>query len=366
MKNYDETLQLLGKKHAEAKLLLMANRLHKELADKPLEQVLAEHLPATAPDKRRTAAENIHRGVEQFYSSLDEQVGADWRKEHLNRPLDGRSCDEKCRYLIQLLDCAGAVQPDQAQGPRLEQLRAAERFQESDVEELLDMVSQRIENNAGFAARREFLVMEEALGKLPDSVVQAQMNSGPAYAEAYAAAMYITAEQSSEATELLPYQMGLLAATSVEKSNLLAQYHYGKLRLKALIAKLKEMIERMLTFAGEMLLFDLALGVRVYAGYSAGACIFNMLTTLSVTNTFVLFLIPFGFAVWGFLTWSQEEMMENLSSFWQSAKNLFAKVVAFFRGETVSSAPVEAVQTVTIEESQAFVYVQSDSNCVTV
>lgn len=362
---WDQAMTALGNKAAEVKQLALANQLQKELTDKPLEQVLTAHLPASDAAQLKTAAENIHRGVEESYSGLDAKVTDGWKEAHLNSALDGRSCSEKGKYLVKLLDCAAAVNPGE-EDPRLAQLREADSYEEQDVAELKDMVTQRINNSAGFLARQEFLVMEQALERLPAATVEAQMNSGPAYAEAYAAAMYVTGKQSDAAQEVSPYQMGLLAANSVESSRLLALYHYGKLRLEDLMSKLRELAERMLTLASKVMLQALALGARVGLGYLAADFVFDILTAMAITNTGVLLLIPIGFAVMAFLGYPQEEAVEDLTAIWNGIKSFVGKIVAFFKGETAPESPAAEVEAVTVEEPQEFVPVCNDTNCVTV
>jgi len=369
MKNNDnlwnQAMTALGNKAIELKQLVLANQLQKELADKPLEQVLTSHLPASDQAQLKTAAEDIHRGVEESYSGLDEKVTDAWKEAHLNSALDGRNCNEKGEYLIKLLDCAAAVNPGD-EDPRLVQLREADSYQEQDVNELMDMVVRRIDNSAGFLARQEFFVMEQALERLPAATVEAQMNSGPAYAEAYAAAMYITNKQSDAAQKASPYQMGLLAANSVESSHLLALYHYGKLRLEDLMSKVREMAERMLTLSTKVMLQALALGIRVGLAYVAGDWLYSFLMAMAITNTGVLLLIPIGLAVLVFLDYPQEEAVEDLTAIWNGVKRFVERIVAFFKGETALESPKTEVETANIKESQKVVPVHSDTNFVTV
>lgn len=365
MKYGEKILTALGNKAAELKQLALANQLHKELTDKSVEQVLTAHLPASDPAQLKTAAEDIHRGVEETYSGLDTKVTEGWKEAHLNSALDGLSCNEKGKYLVKLLDCAAAVKSGE-EDPRLAQLREADSYQEQDVAELMDMVAQRIDSDAGFLARQEFLVMEQALEQLPTATVEAQMNSGPAYAEAYAAAMYITGKQSDAPQEASAYQIGLLAANSVESSRLLALYHYGKLRLEDLMFRLREMAERLLTLASKVMLQALALGIRGAFAYFAGDFLYGILTAMAVTNTAMLLLIPIGFAVMAFLSYPQEEAIEDLTAIWNGIKSFVGKIVAFFKGETAPEPSTAEVETMTVEEPQEFVPVQDNTNCVTV
>lgn len=340
-------------KAAELKQVTLANRLHRELENKSMEQVLKEHLPASDPARLSAAARDICHGVEESYSAMDEQVDSRWVESRLNSALAGHSCDEQGKWLVNLINYAVSVKPEGfEEDPHWQELREADSFREEDVADLLSMAIRCTESSAGFFARQEFLVMERALGKLPRETVESQVNSGAAYAEAYAAAMYITGKQSGATGSVTPYEMGLVSANSVESSRLLALYHYGRLRLETLMSGLKKQATIMLGLAGKMLLHTIALGLRLTIASLNGQFVFDLLTVLGVMNSGILFVAFVGMAALALGGISQEETVEALTRIWNGIRSGVGKLIDFFSGHASSASDVEAAEIITNDETQ--------------
>lgn len=355
----DSIMERISEKALELKEVALANRLQKELDTLSLEQILVKHLPASDPAALKIAADDMQHAIDEMYTGFGEQVTDDWVEAQFNSVLADHSPDEQGKWLVSFIYCAQAVQPDVLQNePRWEELKNAETFQAQDVVVLLELAAKCTDENATFLARQEFRVMESTLQNLPYELIETQMNSGPQYAAAYAASMYITRKQSvdqqqtGDGVETTPYQLGALAANAVESSTILAQYHFGKVRVEDAIPKLQAQAKRMMTIMGKGLLQALAVGVRLIPSYFMGKLFFVLLIGCGVTSTIVLFGVPLLMATLTFLNFSQEETVEELTAVWDSVKRFVHKLVNFFRGEHETSSAADEEESVSLEEVQ--------------
>lgn len=336
--------------------VVQANQLHKELETMTLEQVLAKHLPASDPAQLKTAADDMLHAINESYQGMGKQVTRDWVAEQFNSVLGGRSSEEQGRWLVNLLQCSEKVNPDTLQGnSRWQELQNAESFQAQDVAELMEMAHDCLDDNASFMARQEFHVMEGILDRLPYEVVDAQINSGADYAAAYAAAMYIQNQKSTEhdpSGELKPtaYELGLLAVNSVESSRLLAQYHLGKVRLEEAIPRLQALAKRMLTLAGKALLQVLAVGLRLGIAYVAGHTAMAAMITLGVVSTTALWVVPTLVATLTFLSFTQEEVVNEITTVWNWVKSIVNRALSFFQPGEEASVNIQEKGSVFIQE----------------
>ena len=343
----------LHEKSVDLKQIILANKLSKELESKSLEQVLVEQLPASDAAQLHAAAEDMCTAIEEMYDGLDDQITDVQIEARLNTALHGLSCNEQGKWLVNLLHCTAAVLPeDTDEDSELEELMDQDCFQQQDIANLMDLVLKRIDLCAGLIARQEFMVMEHVLEDLPCAVVEAQVNSGSRYAQAYAAAMYIYSKHTDDPQEITASQLGLLAVQSVESSHLLAQYHYGKLRMQELMAKLKTLAKHLLTKAGAFLLQATAFGFRVVGSYWLGEAVWTGLTYLAVTNPIILFAVSFAVAAAGFLAYTQEEAVATVVDICESIKGFVKKIIQYFKpsnavSESVGHATSAHVQTKT-------------------
>ena len=201
----NEVMRGISEKSVTLGQVVLTNRLYKELETKSLEQVFIEHLPVSDTAELKADASDIHNAIEKMYNGFDEQVNELRAEAYLNKALDGYSCNEQGKCLVNFLICAASVKPDGfEENSRWKELKTADSFQQEDIADLMAMVHQCIENSAGFLARQEFLVMEHSLENLSHKVVETQMNSGIAYAHAYAAAMYIMNKHQDTQQEVTP------------------------------------------------------------------------------------------------------------------------------------------------------------------
>jgi len=183
----------------ELKVVALANKLHKQLENKSLEQVLQEYLPASDAAERMEAARQMEDAISEMYDSLKETVTDDQVKARLNKALGCHRPQDQGKYLVNLLNCFAEANGSEFPDSQLWQaMKEQEDFTQEEVKQLLDLTVKTINTNAGFLARQEFLVMEHSLGNLSQSMTQLHMNSGSQYAKAYAAAMYITRCQSED------------------------------------------------------------------------------------------------------------------------------------------------------------------------
>lgn len=362
-------LGIASLKAHELQTVLLANSLHKDLKTLSLEQVLAKRLPASDPAQNKTAADDMQRAVDEFYEGVDTKVTEDWMVTQLNSALTGRSFNEQGQWLVNLLRCSEKLKPDTLQdNSRWCELQDAETFDGQDVTDLMNMARACLNENAGFMARHEFRVMEQILGQLPYEVVSAQINSGADYAVAYAAAMYIQSQQvsqdSSDTPQPTAYELGLLAANSVESSHLLAQYHFGRVRLEEAMPRLLDQAKRVLTLAGKALLQILAFGVRLEIGRLTGYSTMAIMIHFGVASTTALWVVPLLVATLTVLSFSQEEVVQEITNVWNLAKSLLNRVVSFFKNDT--EAAEETVQNEEVPISMEAPDVRSSDNIITV
>lgn len=355
----DGIMDCISEKALELKEVALANRLHKELETLSLEQILVKHLPASDPAQLKTAADDMQHAIDEMYTGLGEQVTNGWVEAQFNSVLADHSPDEQGKWLVNFIHCAQTVQSDVLQDePRWKELQNTETFQAQDVAVLLELATKCTEENAAFLARQEFRVMENTLQKLPYELVEAQMNSGPQYAAAYAASMYIIRKQSTDQqrnddkVEATPYQLGALAANAVESSRILAQYHFGKVRLEDAIPKLQAQAKRMMTIIGKGLLQALAVGVRLIPSYFMAKLFLVLLIGVGVTSTIVLWGVPLMIATLTFLNFSQEETVEELTGVWNSVKRLISKLVNFLKGGHETASETDEEKPVSLETVQ--------------
>lgn len=325
-----------SEKVTEFKQIALAGRLEKELETLPLEQILANHLPASDFDQIKSDANEIQHGVDEMYNGLNKQITDKWVEAELNCVLADCDINKQGRSLVNILRSFEATNVCALQETSgWEELREKESFQEQDVAKLLTLATNCMDQSAGFMIRQEFQVMESTLDRLPYKLVEAQMNSGPRYAVAYAAAMYIVQKQSQPVKDEpvpTPYQLGLLAVNAVESSQILAQYHFGKIRLEDAIPKLQVLATRLLTFAAKALLQIAAFGLRIFESAVLAKVTLMFLTVMGVTSTTILWAAPLLVATLTFLNSPQQEAVNELVTVWNGVKDLVSKLVSKITG----------------------------------
>lgn len=321
----------ISEKVTEFKQVALAGRLEKELETLSLEQLLANHLPASDSGQIQAAAGDIEHAVDEMYTGLNEKVTDNWMEAELNRVLADRDPDKQGRSLVNILRSFEKANMYALQeATDWEELREKETFQEQDVARLLPLAINCMGQGAGFMVRQEFEVMENTLSSLPYTVVEAQMNSGPRYAVAYAAAMYIQQKQSQPAEDEAlptPYQLGLLAANAVESSRILAQYHFGKIRLEEAVPDLLALKRRLLTFAATALLQTAAFGLRLFESAVLAKVTLLLLMSAGVTSTTALWAAPLLMATLIFLNCPQQEAVDELVRVWNGVKGLVSRLI---------------------------------------
>ena len=331
----------IGKKNEDLQTAVLAHRLMKDMEAKSVEEVLTDHLPASAPDQLAHAAKDIHDAVQAAYANMDEQMTADNMQTHLNSMLDGLSCDEQGKWLVNLLNCAAAAGSTCIEEePRWDELRSANSFEPQDVQDLIDMSIRATESHAGFLVRQEFSVMEHALDRLSPEVIEEQMNSGPMYAEAYAAAMYIISKQTGTQQDVPPYQMGLLAAGCVESSRILAQYHCHKLEAEEAFPKLKN-VEKQILVKG------MAFALRLGIAYVVGNAVLYFLVHTWPVHIGVILAVTLGVSCASFFGFSQERAVEAVTTIWNGVKSILGAIVGFLWGSP--EPPLAAGEAVAVE-----------------
>ncbi len=319
----------LSEKYHELKQVALANKLHQELETKSLEQVLADHLPVSEREKLTTVAADMHHAIKEMYSGLGKEITDDWVHTHLNSALDGLPVNKQGQLLVNLLHCACLADSEVlSANDRWPALRDLETFTQEDITELIDLALKTLNSNADFLARQEFLIMENVLENLPRATVEAQINSGPKYAEAYAAAMYISEQRTPSGQNFTPYQLGLQAAKSVESSHILALYHYGKLRAEDAMEKLSALSLQFFAFA-----FRAAItGLVTWASW-------NFFMVAGITSTAALILLSVAVVSFCFYAFPQEEVVLQITEMWSGIKHFVGKIINFFRGDVPSSPP---------------------------
>jgi len=343
-------LYTVGEKAAELKQVVLANKFHKELETKSMAQILAEQLPASDAEQLQKDAAAMEDAIEQMYADMDTQVTDAWIKTRLNNALDGHDVNDQGKWLVSLLNCAVSANSEVLDdNARWQELRETANFKEADVADLMDLVTESISDSAGFMARQEFFAMEKGLDQLPQNLTEAQLNSGPAYAEAYAMAMYINHKRSGSTEQITAAQMGLMSANAVESSSLLAQYHLGKLRIQDLMAKLKNLAKKALAVAGEILLELVAIGVDAAMMYLAAEALFGILIAVGTAETLAL-IVSLVVVILAYNDYPHEETVAFVEDVWNGVKQLVQGIIRFFRGDNPGTGGAGAA--VLYEEEQ--------------
>lgn len=358
-------LNTAGEKVAELKKVALANKFHKELETKSMAQILAEQLPASDAEQLRKDAKAMEDAVEQMYTDMDAEVTNAWIESRLNSTLEGHSTNDQGKWLVNLLRCAISANSEVLDGnARWHELQEAESFQEADVTDLMNLVTESIADSAGFMARQEFLAMENILDKLPQEMTDAQMNSGRVYAKAYAMAMYITHKRSGSTEPITAAQIGLMAANSVESSRLLAQYHFGKIRLEDLMAKLKNLAKKALAVAGEILLELVAMGLGIAMAYLAMDALFSILIAVGIAESLSLIISVVVVVALVYTNYSPEETVAFVEDVWNGVKQLVQGIIRFFRGDDPN--PGSAGAAVLYEEAESNSIMATPSDVTTI
>lgn len=345
----DSVMDNLHARCKDMRTAVLAFKLQKELDNKSLGHLLADHLPASDPSEIDVDAKDINLGLSEGYDNMHDQMTNDQVKSRLNHDVDGLGYNEQGKWLVNFLHSATAIGQEAFQeDPRWQLLKNAENFQQQDVFDLMDLIDQYTDNFADVLARQEFKVMERGLDTLPKEIIDLQMNSGSRFTEAYAAAMYIISRQNGTNDEMTPYQIGSLAVASVESSRVLAQYHYGRLRFEAALPKLKAIIKN-------FLVNSIALTIRLEMAASLGSFVFGTLTSLVLGHTAILAVLSLGLAAAVFFAYSQDQAVSELTFLWKDVKSIFSQVSSFFKrfvspvqNETMVAEPEQVVATLPV------------------
>lgn len=347
----DGVMKGLREKGNEGMRVALAYRLEKELQNKTLEHVLADHISLSTVAERTAAAADIQQGIWDGYSSKNILLTDEQAKNRLNHALDGRSTEEKGKWLVNFLNAADSTGVQGfREDPRWEHLRDVETFQQQDISDLLELTTLVIDDGAEFIARQEFSVMEKGLGNISRNIVELQMNSGAQYAEAYAAAMYIISKQTGGDQTQTPYQMGTLAVASVEGSRILAQYHYGKIKLEEAMPALKAV-------ARTFLVNSVALAIRMGYAYITYHVVISVAAPLLMGHIALLCVLALGLTAAVFFGHSQNQVVKNVTSIWNGVKSILRQTVEFFEGfvkphdnQPVNTVALPTAQVVSVDE----------------
>ena len=328
----DSMMNTVGEKFTELKQLALANQLYKELATKTVEQILAEALPVSDGAQLRKDAAALEDAIARMYTDMDSNITEAWIKARLNSALNGHDANHQGKWLVSLLRCAVSANSEVLEdNARWQELQKATSFREADVAELVSLVTESISDSAGFMARQEFQAMEKILDRLPQDISEAQMNSGAAYAKAYAMAMYIDHKRSGSTEQITAAQLGLVAANAVESSKLLAQYHLGKLRAEDLMAKLLSFAKKALAVAGEILLELVAVGVDIAMMSLTAAALFDILIAVGAAQTLAL-VVALVVVSLAYSAYPHEKTVAFVEDVWKVIQNIVQGIIRFFRG----------------------------------
>lgn len=326
----------LSKMGVELKQVLLANKLSKEMETEPLMTVLRKHLPEYDINNLEADAAAMKNAIDDMYNSMNQEADDAWVDSQLNAAMENCSIQQKGEYLVRMLQCSLAVMPDQVVfQTRWSELADKEVFEAQDVAELFDIVRTCISGRAGFLARQEFQVMRSSLADLPEDLVEMQLNSGKYYAQAYAAAIYITSGDNP----LNAYQVGVQAAKAVESCKLLAQYHYGKARFEDVLPKLENFAKAALTCVGKAMLHMMAVGISFTLAVSVGIFVVDTLATATILSEGAILVA--GLAA-GALTSDivdKDSVREALVDVWHGIRYLVSKIAAFLSGDDPGPGP---------------------------
>lgn len=243
------------------KAMSLTHKMRKKLLHEgyTVEKILTEYLPMSDEEKIKEIRNDLLKGVNNVYASLDKEADEKWLEQHLNTVLGKKAPEERGKYLLSLLDLVSGEKISTEEEARLYLLRQDGIMEEDDVEFLKVLVKKSFDQNAGIFSSSSVKAMEKCMEELPKNVVETFASASKMDAIAYATALYILNErgeapvQISKNYETIPdaYMIGIIAAENIESSRLMACYYQGKVSLAVLHEKMKSLITAVITYLTE-------------------------------------------------------------------------------------------------------------------
>lgn len=243
------------------KAMSLTHKMRKKLLHEgySVETILAEYLPMSDEAKIKEIRNDLLKGVNNVYDSLDKEADEKWLEQHLNTVLGKKAPEERGKYLLSMLDLVSGQEISTEEQARLYLLRQDGIMEEDDVEFLKDLVKKSFAKNAGIFSSSSVRAMEKCMEELPKDVVEKFASASNMDAIAYATALYILYErgeapmQISKNYKIIPdaYMIGIIAAENIESSRLMAYYYQGKVSLAVLHEKMKSLITAVITYLTE-------------------------------------------------------------------------------------------------------------------
>ena len=82
--------QLFAEIKSAVKTMALTHQIEAELADgRPIEAILASHLPSQDAEKNHADAELIEKGIYDVYGSLNDQKDEEWTAQQINMGMNG-------------------------------------------------------------------------------------------------------------------------------------------------------------------------------------------------------------------------------------------------------------------------------------
>ena len=145
------------------KAMSLTHKMRKKLLHEgySVETILAEYLPMSDEAKIKEIRNDLLKGVNNVYDSLDKEADEKWLEQHLNTVLGKKAPEERGKYLLSMLDLVSGQEISTEEQARLYLLRQDGIMEEDDVEFLKDLVKKSFAQNAGIFSNSSVKAMEK-------------------------------------------------------------------------------------------------------------------------------------------------------------------------------------------------------------
>lgn len=250
--------QLFAEIKSAVKTMALTHQIEAELADgRPIEAILASHLPSQDAEKNHADAELIEKGIYDVYGSLNDQKDEEWTAQQINMGMNGLQEADRIRYLKNIVALTCGSELDLETRCRID---AVDEY--ADEEErafLVTTANDAIRHHADILCRSSVQTMNTALHRLGWETVRSLEDAGIEQAKAYAVACYLMNQcgedpwctGQKDIADQDPYHVGAIAAANIESSKLMVLRYRGKIALDTLRGKLQSLFTRVITFVSE-------------------------------------------------------------------------------------------------------------------
>ena len=349
----------------EVKMAAETTYLEREVLQKmkngtSLTAIAMEYLPAGDKEKIEADMLELEKGVYFVYEQKNAEMDAQSVEQYLNHALGHQKNDKCIAHLTNInaiighlvdLDPEERITAEDAAKVEAIKQKQKKDITDEDVAFVLKVTQQLLSNNAGVLAQNSVRALDKMMPYLTEEVVTEIADKGIDNALAYGLACYIMQNcgkdpwgMEENVAEQTPEAIGVIAATNVEASKLLALYCKGKIGLRMLQDKLKQLYTIVYSFVYKYGYIMVAVGIFAFL-YTAQWGIWE-----SIFGTLVLTVLV-------------KEVVNTINFLWSEIKCVYN---VFFKKEEKNildeTAVVEVDETVNVTEENSNYQEDSDSD----